>query len=121
VSGAERRRAPANRSAAETNSLDRSSCRQNTFWCILGKSPFFRPPSEKNDPHIRVLAAFPGSGWGKLSGEIHLAITCQRVRCKSALFCQTGRKIGLFSTRTEKGRFMRFSGFNLDVGKRNGA
>jgi len=29
VSGAEWRRAPASRSAAETNSLDRSSCQQN--------------------------------------------------------------------------------------------
>jgi hypothetical protein len=31
--------------------------------------PCFSDIPGKNDPHIRVLAAFSGSGWGKLSGK----------------------------------------------------
>jgi len=38
------------------------------FGTILVFSDILR----KNDPHIGVLAAFPGSGGGTLSGEIHL-------------------------------------------------
>ena len=33
---------------------------------------FFLTFVGKNDPHIGVLAAFPGSGWGKLGVEIHI-------------------------------------------------
>jgi hypothetical protein len=32
------------------------------------------PSSEKNDPHIRVPAAFPGSGQGKLYAENSLGV-----------------------------------------------
>ena len=41
----------------------------------MGRYPaplFFVLSLVKNDPHIGVLAAFLGSGWDKLSGEIHL-------------------------------------------------
>jgi len=34
--------------------------------------PCFSDIPAKNDPHIGVLAAFPGSGWGKLSGKKQL-------------------------------------------------
>jgi hypothetical protein len=43
-------------------------------------SRFLIGTTGKNDLYIRVLAAFPGSGWGKLSGEIHLdlkGLACQ--------------------------------------------
>jgi hypothetical protein len=33
---------------------------------------FYESSPEKNNPHIGVLAVFLGSGWDKLSGEIHL-------------------------------------------------
>jgi hypothetical protein len=49
---------------------------------------------EKNDPHIRIPAAFPKSGWGKLSGYIQLdlkGLTSHQVRCKSAIFWKTER------------------------------
>jgi len=32
----------------------------------------FEHLSEKNDPHIRIPAGFPGSGWGKSGGEKYL-------------------------------------------------
>ena len=31
--------------------------------------PCFLALPGKNDPHIRIPAAFPGSGWGKLGGK----------------------------------------------------
>jgi len=34
--------------------------------------PCFSDIPGKNDPHIRVLAAFPGAGWDKLSGKKQL-------------------------------------------------
>ena len=92
----------ASRSAAETNSLDRSSCQQKdpgvmyftgpiTAACVArfaqlrrartcsatGSSyswlkPCFSDIPGKNDPHIGVLAAIQGSGWDKLSGKKQL-------------------------------------------------
>jgi hypothetical protein len=35
-------------------------------------NPPFLALAGKNNLHIRILAAFSWSGWGKLSGEIHL-------------------------------------------------
>jgi hypothetical protein len=34
----------------------------------------FNPVPGKNDPHIRVLAAFPGFGWDKLNGKNSLGL-----------------------------------------------
>jgi len=64
--------------------------------------------SEKNDLHIRVLAAFPGAGWVKQGGENRFdsrAINGHLARSKSAVFWQMGRYRSLFSTRTEKKDF----------------
>ena len=47
------------------------------------------PSSEKNDPHIRVPAAFLGSRQGKLRIENNLDIKAfggHSMRCKSAVF-----------------------------------
>jgi len=47
------------------------------------------PSSEKNEPHIRLPAAFPGSRQGKLYAENSLdlkAIDDHQERCKSAVF-----------------------------------
>jgi hypothetical protein len=66
----------------------------------------------KNDPHIGVLAAFPGSGWDKLSGKNGLdsrAFSGLWARCKSAVFWQSKREMGVFSTGTEKEGFTWFS------------
>jgi hypothetical protein len=71
-----------------------------------------------------VLAAFPGPGWGKLSGEIHLdlkGLTSHQVRCKSAVFRQTGRYLCVFSTRTENRHYMGFSGIGWNIQKGKGA
>jgi hypothetical protein len=57
----------------------------------------------KNDLHIRVLAAFQESGWGKLCGKKQLdkkGLASHWVRYKSAVFLQTERLLGLFSTGT---------------------
>jgi hypothetical protein len=51
-------------------------------------------PRRKKDPHIRIMAGFLGSRWGKLGGEIHIdlrAFSGLWARCKSALFWQTER------------------------------
>jgi hypothetical protein len=79
---------------------------------------------EKNDPHIRLPAAFPGSGWGKLGGENGLdsrAFGGFLVRSKFAVFWQTGRNLDVFSTRTEKGGFTGFSVFDRIILIGNGA
>ena len=81
------------------------------------------PSSEKNDPHIRILAAFLGSRQGKLYAENSLglkAIDDHQARCKSAVFWQTERLLGIFSTGTEKGGFTGLSGTGLDTVKGNG-
>jgi hypothetical protein len=79
---------------------------------------------EKNDPHIRIPAAFLGLGWDKLGGKIHLdlmAFSGLWARCKSGVFWQTERYLGVFSTRTEKGGFLGFSGINYDIRREIGA
>jgi hypothetical protein len=40
--------------------------------CNRAGNPFSRSSSEKNDPHIGVLAGFIGVGWAKQCGEIGL-------------------------------------------------
>ena len=78
---------------------------------FLAKTLFFRHP-QKNDPHIRIPAAFPGPGWGKLSGKNGLdsrAFGGLLVRLKFAVFWQTKRNLGVFSTGTEKEGFTGFS------------
>jgi hypothetical protein len=90
---------------------------------FLDKTQFFRHP-QKNDPHIRVLAAFPGSGWDKLCGKNHLDLNdfgSHYTRCKSALFWQSKRDLNGFSTRTEKESFTGFSGIGMDIWKGKGA
>ena len=90
---------------------------------LMAKNVFFKISPEKNKPHIRVLAVFPGPVWSKLGGKIHLdlrAISGLWERCKSAVFWQTGRKIGLFSIRTEKRRFAGFSCICRNIGKGKG-
>ncbi len=65
----------------------------------------------KNDPHIRIPAAFPGLGWDKLSGKKRLdsrAFVGHQVRCISIVFCQTERGFTVFSTGTENNDFKRF-------------
>ena len=87
-------------------------------------STFFDLSLVKNDPHIGVLAGFPGYGWGKLSGEIHLnlkGLTSHFVRCKLAVFCQTESLFGIFSTGTEKGGFTGFSSIDTCIQKTKGA
>jgi hypothetical protein len=47
------------------------------------------PSSEKNDPHIRIPAAFPWSKQGKLRIENSLGLKAfgdHSMRCKSAVF-----------------------------------
>ena len=48
-------------------------------------------------------------------------LTSHKVRCKSAVFWQTERLLGIFSTRTEKGGFTGFSGIDKFIRKRKGA
>ena len=50
-----------------------------------------------------------------------MASDAQQERGKSALFLQSGRKLRLFSTGTEKGGFTGFSGIGRDIGKGKGA
>ena len=90
---------------------------------VLAKTLFFRHP-QKNDPHIRIPAAFPGPGWDKLGGKNGLdsrAFSGLWVRCKSAVFWQSKREMGVFSTGTEKEGFTRFSVFDRIIWMGNGA
>jgi hypothetical protein len=77
----------------------------------LPKIPFLEPPSKnprdsspvspilgltlgKIDLHIRIPAAFPGPGWGKIGGKNRhdlRAFGGGYTRCKSAIFWQTGQ------------------------------
>jgi hypothetical protein len=86
--------------------------------------PLFSDIPGKNDPHIRVLAGFPGPEWGKLGGEIHLdsrAFGGHLQGRKSAVFCQSKRYLSLFSTRTEKKDFAGFSGVGRTIRQGIGA
>jgi hypothetical protein len=81
-------------------------------------------PVEKKEPHSGVLAGFLGSGGGKSGSSIQLdlkGLTSHKVRCKSAVFWQTERLLGVFSTGTEKGGFTGFSGIDKFIQKRKGA
>jgi hypothetical protein len=52
---------------------------------LLVKTPISALPLLKNDLHIRIPVGFPGVGWGKLGGKIHLdlrAFGVLLVRCK---------------------------------------
>jgi hypothetical protein len=98
---------------------DRSSCQQKYISeMYYAGSQYSRLKTlfltfvEKNDPLIRVLAAFLWPGWGKLSGKNGLdlrAIGGLWARCNSAVFWQTERLYGVFSTRTETEGFTGFS------------
>ena len=60
---------------------------------LIGNNPFFRPPSEKNNPHIRVLAGFLDVLCAKIRDKIHpdsRAFGGLLERGKSAVFWQTG-------------------------------
>jgi hypothetical protein len=83
-----------------------------------------KTPVGEKDSHIRVPAAFPVPGWGKLVGKFHLdlrGIGGLLMGCKSAVFCQTEHYLGLFSTGTEKERFSGFSGSVPETVYGNGA
>jgi len=76
----------------------------------------------ENEPHISVLAAFLGVGWDKIGSKKKLCykvIEGHFLTSKSAVFWQTKRYFGLFSTRTEKGNILGFSGIdkNMETGK----
>jgi hypothetical protein len=77
------------------------------------KNPIFDPISGKNDPHIRIPAAFPGSGWSKISGKNNLDLKPfggLLARCNFASFWQTERYSGIFFTLSETDDFTGFSG-----------
>jgi hypothetical protein len=63
---------------ARLHTADRFAQLRRARTCSATGSPYswlkpcFSDIPGKNDPHISVLAAFLGSGWDKLSGEIHL-------------------------------------------------
>jgi hypothetical protein len=84
----------------------------------LAKPSFFGFLLRKNDPHIRILAAFLWSGQGKLCAENNLglkAIGDHLMRCKSAVFWQSERYWASVSTRTETDGFAGFSGTCPDL------
>jgi hypothetical protein len=90
----------------------------------LPKTPFFQISVGKNDPRIRILAGFPGSEWGKLSGEKCLDLMPFGglwERCKSAVFWQTECEMGVFSTGTKKGDNLGVSGIGRYIWKEKGA
>ena len=94
------------------------------FLDIHKLKPHFLTPPGKNDPHIRVLAGIQGSGWGKLSGKNDpdsRAFGGLLVRSKFAVFWQTKRYLGVFSTRTEKEGFTGFSGSDRNIKYGKGA
>jgi hypothetical protein len=83
--------------------------------------PIFSPSFGKNDPHIRVLLAFPDDRWGKSGGKNSLDLKAfggLYMGCNSAVFWQTEQLLGIFSTRTEKEHNTEISGIGTDIGKR---
>jgi len=81
-------------------------------------NPIFEVFVGKNDLHIRVFTAFPGAGWVKQGGENGLdsrATNGHWARSKSAVFWQTERYSGVFSTRTENSDFSGVSVWGLDM------
>jgi len=55
---------------------------------------FFTMHYRKKEPHIGVLAGFVGAPWDKLWGKKQpgsVGFTRHQLRCKSAVFWQTGR------------------------------
>jgi hypothetical protein len=67
----------------------------------------------KKDPLKQCLNRFSLVRWGKVWGKNHLdlrAFDDQWVRCKSAVFRQSGRNNASVSTRTETGGYTGFSG-----------
>jgi hypothetical protein len=78
----------------------------------LTKTLFFDIPG-KTDLRIRIPVGFPGPGWDKLSGEKCLDSRGYGglwERGIPAVFWQSKRNLGVFSTGTEKGEFSTFSG-----------
>ncbi len=78
----------------------------------------------KNEPHILVLAGFLRPGWDKLGGKVLLNLMAfgdLSVRCKSAVFWQTERIYGVFSTGTEKEHNPEISEFVRYKRRKNGA
>jgi hypothetical protein len=70
-------------------------------------------PPGKNDPHIGIPVGVSGSGWAKIGGEKCLDLRgfgAGYTRCDSAVFWQTERFKGVFSTGNEKRRLSGFSG-----------
>ena len=81
-------------------------------------------PARKNDPHIGVLAAFPGPGWDKLGGKNSFdlkTIGGLLTWCNSAVFLQSERFNAPVSTRTETDCFTGFPGSDRTIRKRIGA
>jgi hypothetical protein len=74
--------------------------------------------------HIRIPAAFPGSGWGKIGGKNRhdlRAFGGLWARGKSAVFWQTGHHLRVFSTGNERVHFTGFSGSDLNAKRGKGA
>lgn len=72
-----------------------------------------KSPSEKNDPHIRIPAGFPGPGWGKLGSKNSLnvmAFAGHLMRCVPAVFWQTEVNMKSFSIHNETDGFTGFPG-----------
>jgi len=80
--------------------------------------------SGKTDPQNRAWNRFSPVRWVKVWGKNHLdsmGFGCHQVRCKSAVFWQTGRYNPFVSTGTEKGGFTGFSGIARHIRKGKGA
>ena len=78
------------------------------FYC-----PCFWSLFRKNDPYIRIPVAFTLSDGVKLSGKNGLDLMAfggQWAICIPAVFWQTGRYLGVFSTGTETDGFTGFRG-----------
>jgi hypothetical protein len=89
----------------------------------LVKPSFFGVLLRKIDPHIRILAAFPGSRQGKLCAENDLSLNTfggHLMRCKSALFWQSEHYSASVFARTETDGFAGLSGTGLDTVEGNG-
>ena len=77
------------------------------------------PLPGKKEPHSDIPVGFSGSGWAKLSGEKSLdsrAFGGLWEGWFSAVFWQTERFRGVFSTRTEKRELSGFSGIGRSTG-----
>jgi hypothetical protein len=86
--------------------------------------PLFSEIPGKNKPHIRIPAAFQGSGGDKPGSKNSFnvkAFGMHLMRCILAVFWQSKRYLSVFSTRTEKRGFAGFCGIGLTIRQGIGA